>query len=66
MPFYVLEKLHQFLSKALHLHQLTKLLNAADELKAFKVTLGNFKHSYNERPFSIVVSRHLPSCPVDL
>ena len=50
----------------LHLYQLTKLLNAADELTAFKVTFGNFKYSYNERPFSIVVSRHPPSCPVDL
>ena len=39
----------------LHLYQLTKLLNAADELTAFKVTFGNFKHSYNEHPFSIVV-----------
>ena len=50
----------------LQLYQLTKLLNAADELTAFKVTFGNFKHSYNERPFSIVVSHHPPSCPVEL
>ena len=48
----------------LHLYQLTKLLNAADELTAFKVTFGNFKHSYNERPFSIVVSRHPPPPPL--
>ena len=41
----------------LHLYQLTKFLNAVDELTAFKVTFRNFKHSYNERPFSIVVSR---------
>ena len=50
----------------LQLYQLTKLLNAADELTAFKVTFGNFKHSYNERPFSVVVCRHPHSCPVDL
>ena len=50
----------------LHLYQLTKLLNAADELTAFNVTFGNFKHSYNERPFSIVVPVTPPSCPVDL
>ena len=50
----------------LQLYQLTKLLNAADELTAFKVTFRNFKHSYNERPFPIVVSRHPPSCPVEL
>ena len=44
----------------LHLYQLTKLLTAANDLTAFKVTFGNFKHSYNERPFSIVVSHHPP------
>ena len=37
----------------LQLYQLTKLLNAASELTAFKVT-------------SLVVSRHPHSCPVDL
>ena len=46
----------------LQLYQLNKLLNAADELTAFKVAFGNFNHSSNERPFSIVVSRHPPSC----
>ena len=50
----------------LQYYQLTKLLNAAGELTAFKVTFGKFKHSYNERPFSVVVSRHSHSCPVDL
>ena len=35
---------------------------------AFKITFGNFKHRYryNERPFSVVVSRQLHSCPGDL
>ena len=41
-------------------------MNVAGELAAFKLTFGNFKHSYNERPFSVVVSRHPHSCPVDL
>jgi len=50
----------------LQLYQLTKLVNAAGELTAFKLTFGNFKHSYNERPFSVVISRHPHSCPVDL
>ena len=40
----------------LQLYQLTKLLIAADELTAFKLTFGNFKHSY-ECPFSVEVSR---------
>lgn len=42
------------------------MLNAAGELTAFKLTFGNFEHSYNERPFSVVVSPHPHSCPVDL
>ena len=48
------------------LYQLTKLLDAAGELTACKFTFGNFKHSYDECPFSVVVSRHPHSCPVDL
>ena len=50
----------------LQLYQLTKLLNTAGELTAFKLTFLNFKHSYNEHPFSVVVSRHPHSCLVDL
>ena len=45
--------------------QISKLLNASKELIAFKITFGNFKHSYNERPFSITVSRQPQFCPVE-
>ena len=47
-------------------YQLTKLLSPAGELIAFKVTFGNFKHSYNQRPFCVIVSRQTHACPVDL
>ena len=50
----------------LNLFQLTKLLNSAGDLIAFKLTFGNFKQNYNERPFSVEVSRQPNSCPVDL
>ena len=53
-------------SPPLQLLQLTKLLNPEGELIGFKVTFGNFKHSYNERPFSIVISRQPHPCPVVL
>lgn len=43
-------------SNLLQLSQITKLLNPARELIAFKLTFGDFKHSYKERPFSLVVS----------
>ena len=49
----------------LQLYQLTRLLNSAGELIAFRVAFGNFKHSYNERPFSLAVSRQHHSCPVE-
>jgi len=39
-----------------------KLLNTSRELK---ITFGNFKHSYNDSPFSITVSSLPQACPVD-
>ena len=48
----------------LQISQISKLLNASKELIAFKITFGNFKHSYNDRRFSITVSRQPQSCPV--
>ena len=49
----------------LQISQISKLLNASKEVIAFKITFGNFKHSYNDRPFSITVSRQPQSCPVE-
>ena len=49
----------------LQLHQITKLISPSGELQAFKLTFGDFKHSYNSRPFSVVLSRQPNStCPV--
>ena len=31
---------------------------------ALKLTFGNFKHSYNQRPFSIILHCHNSCCPV--
>ena len=51
----------------LQLHQITKLISPSGELQAFKLTFGDFKHSYNSRPFSVVLSRQPNStCPVVL
>lgn len=44
-------------SSPLQISQFTKLVNSSQELIAFKVTFKQYKHSYNDRPFSIVVSR---------
>ena len=51
----------------LQLYQITKLISPSGELQAFKLTFGDFKHSYNSRPFSVVLSRQPNStCPVVL
>ena len=51
----------------LRLYQLTKLISPSGELQAFKLTIGDFKHSYNSRSFSVVLSRQPNStCPVVL
>ena len=53
-------------SYPLQISQLTKLVNNSQELIAFKVTFKQYKHCYNDRPFSIVVSRQHHSSPVEL
>ena len=45
---------------------ISKLLSSSSDLIAFRITFGSFKHSYNARLFSIVVSRQPQSCPVEL
>ena len=50
----------------LQISHVSTLLSSSNELIAFKVTFGNFKHSYNDRPFSIIVSRQPQSCPGEL
>ena len=37
--------------------QLTKLISSSGELRAFKLTFGDFKHSYHAQPFSVILSR---------
>ena len=48
----------------LQLYQVKKLLSATGDLVSYKVTFGNFKHQYNARPFSIIVSHQSVCCPV--
>ena len=31
-----------------------------------KLSFGNFKHNYNQRPFSVILHRHNSCCPVQL
>ena len=53
-------------SPPLQLHQLVKLVNSYQDAVALKVTFFNFKHSYNQRPLSIVINRQVVFCPVQI
>ena len=47
-------------------HHLAKLVDSSKRVVALKLTFGNFKHSYNQRPFSIILHRHNSCCSVRL
>ena len=46
--------------------QLFKLADDSGNTIALKLVFANYKHSYNQRPFSIVIHRQPPFCPVQL
>ena len=39
---------------------------AFEEVAGLKITFQDFKHNYNQRPFSLVVNRQDDHCPVQL
>lgn len=50
----------------LNLHDVTKLLNADNQVIAIRVTFRNYKHSYNQSPISLVINRQNIFCPVGI
>ena len=48
------------------LHQLTKLVDASQRAISLKFTFLDFKHNYNQRPFSVVINRRSNFCPVHI
>ena len=48
------------------LHQLTQLTDVNQGVIALKFTFLDFKHNYNQRPFSVVVNRRKKFCPVQI
>lgn len=50
----------------IQIHQLTKLVNGAHEVVGFKIKFLNFKHSYNQPPFYLVISSQSTFCPVKI
>lgn len=50
----------------IQLHQLTQLVDANHRVISLKFTFLDFKHNYNQRPFSVVIYRHNTFCPVQI
>ena len=48
----------------LQVHHVSKLVYSSKYVVALKITFGNFKHSYNQRPFTVVLHRQNSFCPV--
>ena len=47
----------------LQVYHVSKLVDSSEYFVALKITFGNFKHSYNHLPFTIVLHRQ-NCCPV--
>ena len=50
----------------LKIDQLLKLVDGSGNTVSLKVTFLDFKHNYNQHPFSIIVKQQRLSCPVQL
>ena len=48
----------------LQVHHVSKLVDSSNYVIALSLTFGNFKHSYNQRPFTIFLHRQNSCCPV--
>ena len=48
----------------LQVQHVSKLVDISNYVVALKITFGNFKHSYNQRPFTIFLHRQNSCCPV--
>ena len=51
-------------SEVLQLHHLERVTNSSGEVVSLTIKFGNFKHSYNQYPVAIVLTRHAEVCPV--
>ena len=50
----------------LQIHQVVKLVNDSNSIVLLTLPFQDFKHSYNQPPFSIVITRAPAFCPVQL
>ena len=50
----------------LQMHQLVKVYDSSNKIVGIKLTFLEFKHRYNQRPFTLFVQRQPDSCPIAL
>ena len=48
----------------LHIDQVIKMVEPSDFIVGLKITFHDFKHSYNQRPVVLTLSRRSDICPV--
>ena len=48
----------------LQVQYVSKLVDSPNYVVALRITFGNFKHSYNQRPFTIFLHHQNSCCPV--
>ena len=50
----------------LQLHQLVHMIDDKRKVVALRLVFLDYKHSYNQRPFHLVINRQFSFCPVDI
>ena len=50
----------------MQLYQLVQLVDHSQTVVALKCVFLDFKHNYNQRPFSLVINCQVKFCPVHL
>ena len=53
-------------NQPLQMHQLSHIYDTNNQITGIKLTFENFKHNYNQRPFSLEIYRQSMICPVQL
>ena len=48
----------------LQLHQLAYVCDSGNPVAAMKLTFHDFKHHYNQRPFTLIINRQQTCCPI--
>jgi hypothetical protein len=53
-------------NQPLQMHQLSHIYDTNNQITGIKLTFENFKHNYNQQPFSLEIYRQSMICPVQL